>query len=390
MRRRGVLAILSALLLAAAPAIAGGPEKVEKTWTLSVPVSRSSTLRVGNLLGSIRIRGTSEQGAASLAVRVVASARTADEAAKLAGSVTVDVARDGSATGVRVGLPPEGASPVRLLEEDDGALLRRIVSLFGRGDEGIDVEYGGRTFRIVDDRKAPGLAVHLDVAVPFDVPIAVRQEFGSIRVEVVRSDVRAEARGGSIEISRGFGSVAVDGGEATVRVSSLQGGSLDVATGGGAVELLDVRAKRTAVRTGSGAVLVRDSGPDDLKIESASGSIVLSGIEPVRAEIRTSSGNVDYASYLRRTRRAVVRSDSGDVVLRLGEVIGFDLAAETPAKEMRALGMEMTSVGRDGGVARYRRGAGGPDLEVAAAAGSLTVRPYGASRLDLLVRKSGE
>ena len=387
MRRNGGLAVVSALLLGAVPAIAKGPETAEKTWTLSVPVPAGSALRVGNLLGSVRIRGPSEKGDATVSVRAVAAAKTLDEAAKLAGSVTVGVEREGAGTGIRVGLDADLASPIRLLEGDDGTLLRRLASLFDRKGEGLDVEYGGRTFRVVEDRKAPGLAVHLDVAVPFDTPVAVRQEIGSIRIEVARSDVRVEAMAGSVEVSRCFGSVLVDGGEASVRVASLQGSALEIATAGGPVELLDVRARRASVRTGAGPVVGTDSGPEDLAIETLSGPIALSGIDAIRVEIRTASGDVDFASYLRRTRRAVVRSESGDVVLRLGEVIGFDLAAATPAGEVRALGMEMAPAGRDGDVARYRRGAGGPDLEVTAAAGNLTVRPYGASRLDLLVRK---
>ena len=61
--------------------------------------------------------------------------------------------------GFRVGLDADLASPIRLLEGDDGTLLRRLASLFDRKGEGLDVEYGGRTFRVVEDRKAPGLAV---------------------------------------------------------------------------------------------------------------------------------------------------------------------------------------------------------------------------------------
>jgi DUF4097 and DUF4098 domain-containing protein YvlB len=186
-----------------------------------------------------------------------------------------------------------------------------------------------------------------------------------------------------------LGSLSIDGHDADVKITLCQGTKLDVATRTGSIEMFDVRASRVTLRTDSGAIRGTTAGADDLAVDSASGPVELAGVEPVRADIRTGTGDVDLSSYLTRTRKAVVRSDSGNIVLRLGEGIGLDLTAETPSGEVKSLGFPMTALDKTGNVSRFQRWGGGPDLEVKAGTGSLTVRPYGVSRLGLLARKSG-
>jgi hypothetical protein len=388
MKKGRLLVLVPALAFAAASA--KGPETSEKAWSLSVPLAAQGALSIENLLGSVRVRGTSAAEAAKVDVRVVSEARSAAVAASLAGGVTVDLASDGAGTTIRVGLPAdESASSLRLPDAPGPAVARLVSSVFGRKNEDLDVPYRGRSYRIADDRGIPGLAVELDITIPFGTPVAVRQEVGTVVLEVSRGEARLEALAGSIEASRFSGSLAILSRDADVKITSFQGAKLDVETRAGSIEFLDVQARRAAFRTESGPIRGKTAGAEDLAVESASGTVVLTGVEPVTAEVRTGTGNVDLSSYLTRTRKAVVRSDSGDVVLRLGEVIGFDLEAETRGGEVKALEMAMTALDRSGDVSRFRRGAGGPDLEVRAGAGSLTIRPYDVSRAGLLIRKSG-
>ena len=53
--------------------------------------------------------------------------------------------------------------------------------------------------------------------------------------------------------------------------------------------------------------------------------------------------------------------------------------------EVKTLGMTLDVTEQEGQVSRLRQGQGGPDVRVSALEGSVTVRPYDGSRLDLLV-----
>ena len=85
MRKGSVL--VPAVVLACGIASARGPETSEKAWSFSVPLAGKTSLRVENLLGSVRVRGTSGTGAATVNVRVVSEASTSADATNLAGGV---------------------------------------------------------------------------------------------------------------------------------------------------------------------------------------------------------------------------------------------------------------------------------------------------------------
>ncbi len=389
-KKRSLLSAVFAVLLACGLATAKESGTSEKSWSLSVPLPGATSLRVENLLGAVKVRGTPATGTVKVEVRVVSEAKTQEEAAALAGGVSVDTASEGRVAAIRVGLPAGEAAPAfRLPREKGQPISHWVSSLFRKKDAAIDVDYRGRTYRVVDDRKSPALAVELTVTVPFGAAFVVRQEVGAVVLESSRGDARLETRAGSIDVARYYGALAVDGQDADVKIPSCQGTVFDVTTRAGSIEMLDVRARRATFRTESGAIRGKTAGADDLAVVSASGPVELAGTEPVSADIRTGTGDVDVASYLTTTRKVVVRSDSGNVVLRLGEGIGFDLTADTPAGEVKSLGLPMTALDRNGSVARFQRQGGGPDLEVKAGTGKLTVRPYGVSRLGLLARSSG-
>ena len=124
---------------------------------------------------------------------------------------------------------------------------------------------------------------------------------------------------------------------------------------------------------------------EQLQIESTSGSVRLGAVEPKTAQVRTVSGKVDLATNLKTARELLIETETGDVTLRVGPLAHFDLTAETKSGKVKMLGMTLDLTEQEGQVSRLRQGQGGPDLRVSAAAGSVTVRPYDGSRLDLLV-----
>ena len=93
------------------------------------------------------------------------------------------------------------------------------------------------------------------------------------------------------------------------------------------------------------------------------------------------------ATHLTTMRKATIRTATGDVILRAGELTHFDLFAESRQGVVKALGLSFDFIGQDGGVSHLRHGQGGPELSVSALGGSVTVRPYDGSRLELFVDK---
>ena len=129
---------------------------------------------------------------------------------------------------------------------------------------------------------------------------------------------------------------------------------------------------------------------EDVAIDAVAGAITLTALEPRRARVATESADVDLALELKSLDDLSVESGTGDVVLRVRQQLGYDIRAESKSGELKALGVELDVLERTATSSHLRHGAGGPVLQVAAAGGSVTVRPFEASRLDLVVGDSGK
>jgi hypothetical protein len=265
-----------------------------------------------------------------------------------------------------------------------GRITRWAGSIF-RGDKTVEVRYNDIPFQICQDRKATGMAVHLTVALPFGQAAAINQRVGYMQVLNASGDLHLEAANGRIDVKQLHGALHVLSEGADVSVGLIQGNTVDIRTGSGNMKLLQIRAEQVLLQTDAGIIDGTNLSAGDLSIESLSGPVRLTGAEPTTALIETESGDVDLSTHLRRTRRTSVRSASGNVVLRVGKWVGFDLLAETKSGEVKLLGMSLDVIERDGQVCHLRQGPGGIDLQVAAGGGTLTVRPYDASRLDILI-----
>lgn len=378
-RASGSLALLFVLSLASSQARSA--EAAEKSWSVDLPLRGGSALAVENVLGSVEIRASQSEGRARVEVQVLAEGKTAEEAARLAASVRLDSQENGGAR-IRVVLPPDVES-ARLPGAGKNPVTRWAGSLFRRKTD-VEVALGDRTVRVVTDRKAAAVAARLVVAVPFDTRVSVRQGVGSIRVAGTRGDFRLENRDGRVEVSQVFGAVAIEAGASDVGVTLFQGSDLDVRTDAGSVELREVRSRRIRLETEGGAVEGAAVSGDEMAIATGAGRVHFTGLEPKTAEIRSQSGSVDIAVRIAGMRRTSIDSTAGDVVLRVSHGLSFDLTARTPSGEVKTLGMPLETIERDGSRSRFRRGGGGPQFEVSAGR-SLTVRPYDASRFDILV-----
>lgn len=380
---RVLLAIWS-LFLFALPALA--LEGAEATLEWNGRLTDGQTLTLENLLGTIRlVAGTSEDGARVVA-RVAAEAGSAAEAAEWANSILLRHEETAGATLLHVVFPTDRSQSFRPPKAGLKGLWSRWSAPLLRGSS--SVEYDGTRVQLGSDRKATGLAVDLTIELPHGRSVIVHQGAGSIGARALRGSFDLTTIDGDIELDRCFGSIAARNTSGEIAIRGFQGETLEAVTGGGEIRIEQLRAERIELRSDRGAIRGSALQSDRLIVQSESGDIELQGAEPAELEIRTVSADVDLASYFRQLRQASIQSATGDVTLRVGELTHFDLAATTRSGEVKTLGLSLEVLEADGNARRLRHGRGGPQIEAGASGGSVTVRPYDASRMSLLLRES--
>jgi DUF4097 and DUF4098 domain-containing protein YvlB len=112
-----------------------------------------------------------------------------------------------------------------------------------------------------------------------------------------------------------------------------------------------------------------------MAVETASGNVELEDLEPASFQVTTDSGDIDLASALTRTREGSIRTESGDVTLRVGRLTPFDLraAAGSGSVKTRGVALDLVEEGEEG--AHFRRRSGGVALLVETGAkGKVLVR----------------
>lgn len=236
---------------------------------------------------------------------------------------------------------PASVSRVRY----DGEEVRRLNT---------SIDYQGRKIRVTSS-DGEQLHVDLDISVPADGNLRVRQGVGPVSAERVRGDLSLASRVGGVRVSDGVGRLRADTGSGAVAIASFRGdvvadtgsgrimiedvvggveadtgsgsvtlrgidGDIEADTGSGRVTITDTRSGRVAVDTGSGGVrLTGVTG--SLDIDSGSGSVrgegLVAGPEVV---VDTGSGSVSLAGDLAAVRRLVVDTGSG----------GVDITSATP------------------------------------------------------------
>ncbi len=360
-------------------------EGAEKTLTVERAVPGGGPLVFENLIGSVRIVAARPLEPVRVEAHVTAEARTIEEARALVESIRIEQrATDGEAL-FHVVFPVADHAAFRPPKPGVQGLVSRWTAPLLR--ESSTVEYGGRTVEVGPDRKATGLAVNLTISLPYDSRATVRQGAGPIHGRALRGHLQLATTDGDITVERCFGTVQAESRRGSVRILHFQGDGLEVRTATGDTELSEVRTERTTVRTTAGSI--RGSGVSTglLVVESSTGDVRVADCEPATARIETGSGKVDVSTHWTRLKDASIRTAGGDVTLRVGNLTHFDLLAQSRTGTVQALGMSLDLVEREGLSTRLRQGQGGPAVLVEAPGGSITVRPYDASRLDLLVRE---
>ena len=152
-------------------------------------------------------------------------------------------------------------------------------------------------------------------------------------------------KGTEVEIQSVSGSIVVVGVDGTANVQSVSGdvrveGVADLVQAksvSGNVEVLRARSGRHAqIESVSGEVLVREIEASELTVSSVSGDVVLDGVTSKRASLESVSGNLEYTGSIAPSGRYNFSAHSGDVVLTIGDSVGFELEASTFSGEIES------------------------------------------------------
>ena len=122
-----------------------------------------------------------------------------------------------------------------------------------------------------------GPTIHLDIAMPASLGLAIDDGTGSILVRDVRGDVVVEDGTGSIKLEGVGGNVEIKDGTGEITVSDV-GGDLVIEDGTGGIDVVGVGGSVT-VDDGTGHIDVADVGRDLLIGESGTGGVAYRNVK---------------------------------------------------------------------------------------------------------------
>lgn len=126
--------------------------------------------------------------------------------------------------------------------------------------------------------------------VPERYSVQVRTGGGAIEIREVTGEVDAKTSGGSIEVLEAHGPVALDTSGGTIRVEEVEGDVI-ARTSGGSVRILEVDG-RVEARTSGGPIEILDAtGP--VFARTSGGSITLRWEDDPEGDAETSGGSID-------------------------------------------------------------------------------------------------
>lgn len=327
-----VKTFLAVLALAmTAPALAA--ERV-----LELRLAESMPIEVYNLAGAVRLAPGDDE----LVIRATVSA---DDQA-LADQVRLTTVERRGVLEVVVEYP-EDLSRIRYAGDE----IRRLDAR---------VEYQDRKIRLTTSG-GDLVRVDLEIAVPADLRLGVRQVVGPVQASGVQADLKLATRYGHVSVTDGVGKLVADTGSGRVAVASFRGpvvadtgsggvtvenvlgdvtadtgsgqielrgvdGEIVADTGSGSVRITDARSRRVAVDTGSGGVRLQDVA-GSLHIDTGSGAVRGEGLVlGPKLFVDTGSGGVNLEGDLGAVRDLVIDTGSGSVELRSSAPLSLSLA----------------------------------------------------------------
>jgi len=209
-------------------------------------------------------------------------------------------------------------------------VIDAVKSVENEGDaedlKSVDIEVSqlGNRVRVSTEHTGRGrhhgdhVSVRYHVKVPKGTEVDIQSVSGSVLVTGVAGAANAQSVSGDVRVT--------DVSE-LVQAKSVSGN----------VEVLRARSRRHAdIESVSGEVLVEDIEADELTVSSVSGDVRLQGVSSQRASLESVSGDLEYTGSIAASGRYDFQSHSGDVVLTIGDQVGFELEASTFSGEIES------------------------------------------------------
>jgi DUF4097 and DUF4098 domain-containing protein YvlB len=220
---------------------------------------------------------------------------------------------------------------VKSVEDEDEADLLRSIE--------VDVSQLGNRVRVSTEHTGRGgrhgghgsVTVSYRVTVPRGTEVEIQSVSGSVRLTGVNGAANAQSVSGDVqvrEVSELVQAKSVSGGVLVERARS---------------------SRRAEIESVSGDVEVRGIEAADLTVSSVSGDVSLLDVSSRRASLESVSGELQYSGSIAPSGRYDFQSHSGDVVITIGDEVGFELEASTFSGEIESdFSMNLSSRERKG------------------------------------------
>ena len=305
--------LLAAIFVANA---AFAQDNAERT-TQSFDVGPDGEFTLSNISGNIRIEGTSGDKITIEAVKRLHGRADAD----LLDEVRIDISHTGDRVRVETRYPSH----------------RRHRRGHDHGNGGVSV----------DSRVT--------------VPVGTEVELGSVSGDVYVSGIEGETSAHSVS-----GEVQVSDTSNLVLAKSVSG---DV----------EVRRARSdddiEIASVSGEVTVTDVEAEELDVSSVSGDVHMDDVACEEGEFDSVSGDIHYSGRILGGGQYEFKSHSGDVIITIGDDVGFELEANTFSGEIESdFEMRVSSGGQPGQSISAVIGNGSAMIEVTTFSGDIMLR----------------
>jgi DUF4097 and DUF4098 domain-containing protein YvlB len=352
----------------------GAGERTEVELSHQETIAPGGFVRVENLLGSITVTPSMDRRTLAVKARVVAEGDSVEATRELAASVRLRREEGVDGPTLHVDFPVDNYTAFRPPRSDAPGLVSRwITPLLSKST--VAAEYGGELVEVGQIRGATALAVHIEIQLPLEIRSEFQQIAGSISCTGLRGEIALESANGNLELRQIYGSLSARTGSGKLQVWKFHGESFNVQSSSGDIELNDVRAAETRLRTASGSILGDVLGGKSLLARTASGEVRLEDVQSTVLDLETGTGSVNLASHLKLLRQAAIRSESGDVTLRVSPRASFDIRTETANGSTKVKGFDLDLDEPSENGAHLVRGRKGSDLRIATVKGDVVVKP---------------
>ncbi len=234
----------------------GGPEfaaRAEREENIELDLVAGAVLGIEGSTGPLRIEVT-HSGRSEFRARLVAAGRDAQEAEAVLARYSLNVVRDAQGVHVRV-----IGQPLRV----EGGSVQELA-----------------------------VATQITVFVPPGTAIDACGSTGSIEASGPLGDTQLETSFGAVAVSGVRGALDVQTGSGRIDAVDIEGPRMRLDSAFGAVTLARIRTEGIAIRTGSGGITVEDVESVDLDAHTQFGSIAIGGLRG-NAQLATGSGSID-------------------------------------------------------------------------------------------------